>query len=309
VEDYPLTVRRRVDDSAKPAVNLGDGVAVGDEVLVALVNDQLFVLGRTKVEASEPTGLVQMPKFGNPADDNGRRPNAVRLDATTLGGATPDFNTVIESGYYSVTNGSNSPNTVRTDGGSSWYYLEHQQQPILRSTTPKTQDYARQRATDLFGTYTRVWERRKNAGTWTTWAEVTVTPWTQYTPTFSVPGGGAAIGNGTIYGSWRRVGTSITARFAIIFGTTSTYGAASQFEVSLPFVSVGGPPPPQAIGVAWLYDTSALLTSVATVMLAPNVSVVQFRPHGQTNIAHSTVPWTWASGDQIRGSIEYEVAA
>ena len=66
----------------------------------------------------------------------------------------------------------------------------------------------------------------------------TVGPLTTYTPTFASSVGDAALGNGTISGSYTRTGANITVNINFAVGSTTTKGTG-QWRFGLPFASAG----------------------------------------------------------------------
>lgn len=59
------------------------------------------------------------------------------------------------------------------------------------------------------------------------------TKWTDYTPTFSTENGDASIGNGDLWGYWRRVGYSIEVIARVRFQSTTVLGTGP-FNLSIP---------------------------------------------------------------------------
>ena len=58
-------------------------------------------------------------------------------------------------------------------------------------------------------------------------------PWTAYAPVWTAATTNPVIGNGTITGAYIQAGKFIVWRFAIISGTTTTYGSGN-YSISLP---------------------------------------------------------------------------
>jgi hypothetical protein len=126
-----------------------------------------------------------------------------------------------------------------------------------------------------------------------------------YTPVFSAAGGGAAIGNGTAEGLWRRVGDSIHLWFRITFGATSTYGAGA-FQVTLPNSLVRDPAKVLSTsnfvpGGTYLLDASTPGNNVvAFAECAASSNILTFFATRSTGAAVSaTVPFAWAASDAI----------
>ena len=120
--------------------------------------------------------------------------------------------------------------------------------------------------------------------------------WTSYTPTVSNWTGG----NGTSSGAYILAGKLVHFRVKFVFGSTST--AAGNFAATLPVTAVAAR---TFAFTAGAYDTSGTahygLTSLATSTTGLIVKQVD------TNLS-ATVPFTWATGDEIYVSGTYEAA-
>ncbi len=129
--------------------------------------------------------------------------------------------------------------------------------------------------------------------------------WATYTPTFSAAGGGAAIGDGTVTGMWRRVGDSVEVVSRITFGTTSTFGSGA-FRVTLPNsytrdaakVLSGSDIVP---GSAFVLDATNHANDVQCfVQCASGANVLTFVATRSTGaVVSATVPITFAQDDVI----------
>lgn len=138
--------------------------------------------------------------------------------------------------------------------------------------------------------------------------------WVSYTPTTVNFG----LGNGTNASRYLLVGKTLDVVVAFKFGTTSTYGA-SPWRVSLPagavpffdtlFISSG-----HSRGWASLYDDSAatqkywqgqvfILNGTATPLGVRFGSATT----GTNTEVSSTVPFTWATGDELIMRARFEV--
>lgn len=130
-----------------------------------------------------------------------------------------------------------------------------------------------------------------------------------YTPTFSSAGGGAAIGNGTIEGLWRRVGDSIQVLQRITFGSTSTFGSGA-FRTTLPNSLVREATKTLSTsnfvpGSVYLLDASTAANNVAAwAECASGSNLVTFvSTRNATGVVAATVPFTWAQSDAINLAI------
>jgi hypothetical protein len=131
--------------------------------------------------------------------------------------------------------------------------------------------------------------------------------WTSYTPTLG--GTGWAIGNGTAVGAYIKIGRFVSFRARITSGSTTTYGASNAPTISLPITAVTVPTDLNLrifdsgtgsfIGIANLLNSTTLICYA----MATGGSYASFAE------ITSTVPFTWATGDQLIVSGVYESAA
>ena len=118
---------------------------------------------------------------------------------------------------------------------------------------------------------------------------------TAFVPTWSSTGSAPAIGNGTIAGTYWRIGKLIFFIESLILGSTSTVGTGT-YTFTIPGVAanVGA----VAFGVA--VDASAALTYGVNCVLSDTTHLVPY----PTNVAGSagitpTVPFTWTTSDAL----------
>jgi hypothetical protein len=131
--------------------------------------------------------------------------------------------------------------------------------------------------------------------------------WTAYSPTIS--GTGWAIGNGTIVAAYCQIGNMVHFRIRVIFGSTSTFGTTGMVT-QLPSASAVSDFVDHALhGVA--YDASAATYYLLNARLQGTGSVMLMAvtsASGALGPVISTVPFTWATTDQIRIDGTYEAA-
>lgn len=124
-----------------------------------------------------------------------------------------------------------------------------------------------------------------------------VTPmgeWASYTPTL----GTMTVGNGSVSGRYTRIGTTVHFQIIVIFGTTTSISAAA-FTASLPTTFAAGAAAHAPInGVALDSSTSQFYDLAGQAASTSSVYVRQIQPAGVAYITN-TVPFTWATGDQI----------
>lgn len=129
--------------------------------------------------------------------------------------------------------------------------------------------------------------------------------WSTYTPTW---GGTSdpAIGNGVLSGRYMRVGKTITANITIVMGSTTTYGSGT-WTLSLPVASVFTTTTYVNLGSVSMRDTSASANSTGVAILA-NQTTAQMVVGSSNAFVSKTAPWTWANGDTLSVTLNYEAA-
>jgi hypothetical protein len=109
-----------------------------------------------------------------------------------------------------------------------------------------------------------------------------------------------ALGDGTVTGAYAELGKIIAFRVRIVFGSTSTFGAAAALTVTAPVTS-------RNAGAAYsltcrLFDASLSESWNALASLAINSTTMTIRSWNGDNKAadtSATVPFTWASSDEV----------
>ena len=159
--------------------------------------------------------------------------------------------------------------------------------------------------TDLYQTWSgSAWTPLISSGTWQSW-----------TPTISSYGAGTdwALGNATVAGGFLRVGKGVIGWQEITFGSTSTFGTkflAARTPTTQKNYGISNTP----IGVPSVFDVSigtryagvalAVSNTTQTSLFVTAASGTYATWAGIT----STVPFTWAAGDQIHTHFYYEEA-
>jgi hypothetical protein len=128
--------------------------------------------------------------------------------------------------------------------------------------------------------------------------------WQTYTPVLA--GAGWAIGNGTITGSYIRIGKTVHFRIVITFGSTSTYAAANP-TITYPIAAAAST---QANIRCELFDTSANDRRLGTTYPASTTTLFpcSLGTNNAIILLTNTSPWTWATGDVILIQGTYEAA-
>ena len=124
--------------------------------------------------------------------------------------------------------------------------------------------------------------------------------WTAYTPTWTASVN-PAIGNGTIVGSYRRVGKTVNAVAKITMGSTTTFGTGT-YVISLPVTAVSA-----VLAVGSLYILDSGTANRSGICLTNSTTSVQMVSSADGDVG-PTVPQTFAANDIILVSITYEAA-
>jgi hypothetical protein len=153
---------------------------------------------------------------------------------------------------------------------------------------------------------------RHNGVTWKPWES----DWITYAATLSAAGGTFSVGTGGSASSstrYRYVGGRIRLDFQFILGTSgASVGTSPKFTLPQP---IGTLPHVYAVyGTSGdMFDASSSILRISAV-LADDSSTTVVRPAYLDNISGlyefptATTPWTWAAGDIMRGSLDYEPA-
>jgi hypothetical protein len=128
-----------------------------------------------------------------------------------------------------------------------------------------------------------------------------MTDWVSYTPTWSSSGTAPAIGNGSVFGGWRRSGKNMQVQINIVSGTTTTYGSANAYTFSLPSgYSIDGTVieslSPSVAGTANARYTASLTFGFGSVVPnAATTTVSVANTGGNDTFWDSTLPGSWAA--------------
>lgn len=170
-----------------------------------------------------------------------------------------------------------------------------------------------------------LWIRSGNSGGWSQWTKylsenrVMNGAWPSWTPAWTTSSGNATptLGNAINNTKYYRVGRMITVLFDITFGSTTNFGtsptqsdnwrfslpiAASSSSGTLGFLEMrnsdGG-----AVASAYAWGRARLVTTTDI-----SIAVTGWSPAEIGEDVDSLSPWTWASGDSIRGTLTYEAS-
>jgi hypothetical protein len=157
--------------------------------------------------------------------------------------------------------------------------------------------------------------RIDNAGTIT--GSGSLGAWASYTPTFKSTGAGTdwALGNATVQGKFTRVGRIVHGFVSVLFGSTSVYGTKNLVLDTLPIIAAATNEP-LIIGALRAEDVS--LSNAVSGIIAKQAAAsddgsltVNTTPGSYVLGAAitSTVPFTWATGDKLYMTFNYEASA
>ncbi|QZE10591.1 hypothetical protein SEA_BILO_16 [Streptomyces phage Bilo] len=191
-------------------------------------------------------------------------------------------------------------------------------------------DYAKQTWTSHAsgsGFVPEVWIRTANAANgWSAWRKLVADygAWVAYTPTWSTTSGLhlPSYGNATVNAKAYKLGRQVTVTFDIAFGSTTNFGASvttsDNWTLSLPSAwPASSQSPATMLGIGDMYrnatnlgftriklsGTTAVSFGVLTCFVAGALG------GGIGGDVDSLTPWTWASGDALRGTFTYESAS
>lgn len=140
------------------------------------------------------------------------------------------------------------------------------------------------------------------------------TPWVTFTPTFSASGGGFTLGNGVAVGAWRQESEdTLEVSAALSIGTTTNFGAGSLLLATFPVNSIATKidVTKLAAGIVipfWcgrLSDADATTSNKECRVDFFDDTHFSFMPEGSAVLVSGTVPWTWATGDELRIGVKF----
>lgn len=142
--------------------------------------------------------------------------------------------------------------------------------------------------------------------------------WTPWTPAWTTSTGAntPSFGNATLTCDYLKVGRNVSARFEIVFGSTTNFGGgttADNWRLSLPVTAAS------TIQVAgWMELNQSTTIRVIARARCTTTSVFEIetssgRPDAtavtNAGLVDAVSPWTWASGHAIRGTLQYQAAS
>ena len=139
--------------------------------------------------------------------------------------------------------------------------------------------------------------------------------WRTYTPTFLNAGAGtdSSLGNGTADGRFIRIGRLVVVHVRFVLGSTSVIGTKI-LGVSVPVTGLTYTTGSRAVGTSNAVDTSTseVFGGVCELSSGGNfltpLSLLASGTYGRNVSYTTTVPFTWATGDVINCTFQYEAA-
>ncbi|MER6527685.1 hypothetical protein [Streptomyces sp. NPDC001508] len=159
--------------------------------------------------------------------------------------------------------------------------------------------------------------QRWNGTAWTTYPVLPA--WQDWSPTWTTSSGSAlpAYGNATVSGRYVEFGTTVHMTFSITFGSTTTYGTSAttsdNWRFSLPVTAASVQPhigyaelgvSNSARATARLYCATTGTFELLVISGQPSATAL-----AQSGAVDALTPWTWASGNVIKGGATYEAAS
>lgn len=142
--------------------------------------------------------------------------------------------------------------------------------------------------------------------------------WQAWTPEWSTSSGTSLpnFGDATVNCAYAISARTVYWRMEIIFGSTTAFGgggtgdnylfslpvAAAEILPAIGFLELNASVGKRAVARARMLTTDDFCLEVSSG--TPDATVIS-----NTGIADAVSPWTWASGDAIRGSGQYEAAS
>lgn len=133
--------------------------------------------------------------------------------------------------------------------------------------------------------------------------------WQSWTPAWT----NLTVGNGTVVAKYRTIGKFVTARLSLVLGSSSSVSGNITFSLPLTRVTYGGSAFVTPVGNARFYDLSAT-TAVEARVYSPTTTTGEIQALGASGTyvgavaASSSVPFTWATSDEIGAEFQYEAA-
>jgi len=134
-------------------------------------------------------------------------------------------------------------------------------------------------------------------------------PWASWTPTWT----NLSVGNGTVVAKYTQIGKTVFARLSIIFGSTTSVSGLVTFSLPVTRIAYAGSANITPLSVVRMLDTSASTTFEGALTNASTTTAAVVAYNAAATYLNgvatsSTVPFTWATGDEIGTEFYYEAA-
>lgn len=133
--------------------------------------------------------------------------------------------------------------------------------------------------------------------------------WASWTPSWT----NLSVGDGTVVAKYLQLGKTIYGRLSIVFGSTTSVSGAIIFSLPQTAVSYAG-----TAGVTWIGGARARTTTGPAIYngtvawKSTTTAEVDFEDSSGTYVtsvaSSATIPFTWATGDEIGLELFYEAA-
>lgn len=128
--------------------------------------------------------------------------------------------------------------------------------------------------------------------------------WVPYQPDWRAPTTDPAIVNGDLRGRYLRIGRFVKVNIQLTAGSSTTFGSGD-WTFSVPFTSASYGF--KYTGSAYLLD-SGTTNSIGISLLDSDSDVLSIYINSNASALDASVPWTWASGDELSVELSYETA-
>lgn len=143
-------------------------------------------------------------------------------------------------------------------------------------------------------------------GAGTSWA------WQSFTPTWTSSGSAPSIGNGTLSGSYIKIGRTILFRVKFVGGSTTTWGTGNYF-ITLPVAGYSGIAANDGFALSGYMEDSAVkgYGVIGARMLDTSKFYVIVADTAASSVGTwaATGPFTWGTGDYWSATGFYEAAS
>lgn len=184
--------------------------------------------------------------------------------------------------------------------GTTWFHgpVTTDYTEVLTSTTRPTVPYTGE---ILYETDTGLY-KSFNGTSWVDLAVPLAGAWASYVPSTA----NITVGNGTQSAFFTRIGRTIIVRWNLNWGSTTSF--AGNIQVGLPVAASAASFNNGMVGSAYMLDAGTRELSGSTRFVTASSTQV-FVITGDGGTVNATVPWTWATSDNVSFTMTYEAAS